>query len=156
MARTIAIIQTLVILVLISLGHVLSKLALSDVPPLTLAWLSVAVGMIALSVYTFVIRGERIPANLGRQVWLYIIAIGLLNFAVGRLALTFSLDRLPATTNIYLVNFIGFITMGMSIFILKEAPTIFQVLGAVIAFIGLRVFLTNSPQPTNWSALFLS
>ena len=146
MTRAVAIFQTLGILILISLGHVLSKLALSDVPPFTLAWLSVAVGMIFLSVYTFGFRRERIPPGLGKQVWLYIIAIGLLNFVIGRITLTLSLDRLPATTNIYLVNFIGFITMGMSIFILKEAPTIFQVLGAVVAFAGLRVFFDEIPS----------
>ena len=98
-------------LVLMSLGHVLTKLALSDVAPLTLVWVSVAIGMVVLSLYTFVIRGERIPKGLGKQVWYYIIAIGLLNFAIGRIFMTLSLDRLPATTNIYLVNFIGFITM---------------------------------------------
>lgn len=146
MSRTVAIIQTLSVLILISLGHVLTKLALSDVPPFTLAWLSVGVGMVALSLYTFGLRRERIPAGLGQQVWFYIAAIGLFNFVVGRITLTLSLERLPATTNIYLVNFIGFITMGMSIFILKESPTIFQVLGAGVAFAGLRVFFNEIPS----------
>ena len=146
MHRTIVILQTLGILILVSLGHVLTKLALSDVPAFTIAWLSIGVGMVVLGGYTFVIRRESIPRNLSRQVWLYIIAIGLLNFAVSRVTWTLSLDRLSATTNIYLVNFVGFVTMGMSIFILKEAPTIFQVLGAVVAFAGLRVFFDELPS----------
>jgi O-acetylserine/cysteine efflux transporter len=53
---------------------------------------------------------------------------------------------MPATTNTYLTNFIGFITMGMSIFILRESPSMYQVLGAVIAFSGLRVFFPEPPQ----------
>lgn len=146
MNRISAIFLTTGALILMSLGHVLTKLALTDVAPLTLAWLSVAVGMVVLSFYTFVIRREKIPHGLGKQVWYYIIAIGFFNFVVGRIFLTLSLDRLPATTNIYLVNFIGFITMGMSIFILKESPTIFQVLGAGVAFIGLRVFFEQIPS----------
>ena len=146
MNRLTAIMQTTGALILMSLGHVLTKLALSDVAPLTLAWLSVAVGMVVLSFYTFVIRREQIPKGLGKEVWYYIIAIGFFNFVIGRIFLTLSLERLPATTNVYLVNFIGFITMGMSIFILKESPTIFQMLGAVVAFLGLRVFFDQIPS----------
>lgn len=146
MTRAIAIVQTLSIMILMSLGHVLTKLALNDVAPLTLAWLSVAVGMLFLSFYTFIVRRESIPPGLGKQVWTYLIVIGILNFVVSRISLTLSLERLPATTNIYLINFIGFITMGMSIFILKEVPTIFQILGAVIAFAGLRVFFEQIPS----------
>jgi drug/metabolite transporter (DMT)-like permease len=143
--RAIAIAQTLTILVLLSLGTVLTKMALSDVAPLTLAWLSVAIGMIVLSVYTFVIRRESIPRGLGRRIWWYIIAIGVCNFAIVRVMTMLSLERLPATTQTYLVNFVGFMTMGMSIFILKESPTIFQFIGAVVALVGLRVFFDEIP-----------
>ena len=128
-----------------SLGTVITKIALDDVAPITFAWLSVAVGMVLLTVYTFVIRGERIPPDLTRQIWTYIIIIGVFNFVIGRITMTLSLERLPATTNTYLVNFIGFITMGMSIFMLKESPTVFQVLGAVVAIIGLRIFFDQPP-----------
>lgn len=146
MARTVAILQTIGILILVSLGHVLTKLALNDVSPFTVAWLSVGIGMVVLGGYTFGIRREKIPRGLSKQVWGYIIAIGILNFAVSRLMLTLSLERLPATTNIYLVNFVGFLTMGLSIFILKESPTIFQIFGAVVAFVGLRVFFEQIPS----------
>ena len=77
MSRAIAIFQTLSILVLMSLGTVLTKLALSDVTPLTLAWLAVVVGMVVLGGYTFIIRRERVPRGLGVRVWAYIIAIGI-------------------------------------------------------------------------------
>lgn len=144
--RVVAIAQTSANIVMMSLGTVLTKQALSaEVTPLAFAWVSVAIGMITMAVYTFGIRREPIPRNLSREVWWYIIAIGLGNFVIGRIFLTLSLERLPATTNTYLTNFIGFITMAMSIFILKESPTIFQVLGAVVALIGLRVFFDEPP-----------
>ncbi|MEM7344917.1 MAG: DMT family transporter [Chloroflexota bacterium] len=146
MTRPKAILQTLGILVLVSLGHVLAKFALTDIAPFTLAWVSVGIGMMALGTYTFVIRREPIPRGLGRQVWIYIILIGILNFAVARIVFTLSLERLTATTNIYLLNFVGFVTMGMSIFILKETPTIFQIIGAGVAFAGLRVFFDELPS----------
>ena len=153
--RIVAIIQTLIILIFMSLGTVLIKLALSDVEPFTFAWLSVAVGMIGLAIYTFVVRQERIPRGLPRNVWLYIIAIGFFNFFLARTTLTLSLDLLDATTNTYLVNFVGFVTMGMSIFILKESPTLFQLLGAVIALLGLRVFFKEIPPPSELRGVFL-
>jgi drug/metabolite transporter (DMT)-like permease len=143
--RLVAIAQTLAILVFMSLGTVITKITLEDVAPITFAWVSVALGMVILSIYTFVIRGERIPKGLSREIWIYIIIIGLFNFVVGRITMTISLERLPATTNTYLVNFIGFITMGMSIFMLKESPTIFQVLGAIVAIVGLRIFFDEPP-----------
>ncbi len=144
--RIIAIAQTLTILIFMSLGTVLIKLALSNVSPWTFVALTLLIGMITLSIYTFVIRGERIPGGMSREVWYYIIAIGICNFVISRITQTFALERLPATTNTYISNFIGFITMGMSIFILKESPTVFQVLGAVVAIIGLRIFFVEIPS----------
>ena len=153
--RITAIIQTLIILIFMSLGTVLIKLALSDVDAFTFAWLSVAVGMIGLAIYTFVVRQERIPAGLPSKVWLYIATIGLLNFLLARTTLTISLDYLEATTNTYLVNFVGFVTMGMSIFILKESPTLYQLLGAAVALIGLRVFFLEIPPPSELRGILL-
>jgi len=153
--RLVAIAQTLTILIFMSLGTVITKITLEDVTPITFAWLSVALGMVILTVYTFVIRGERIPKGLSRQIWTYIIIIGLFNFVVGRITMTISLERLPATTNTYLVNFIGFITMGMSIFMLKESPTIFQVLGALVAIVGLRVFFDEPPTGYEFVGILL-
>jgi probable blue pigment (indigoidine) exporter len=144
--RIIAIIATVTMLLFMSLGTVLMKLALSDVSPFTFIALTILIGMIALSSYTFVIRGERIPRGLNREVWYYIIAIGVCNFVISRITSTFALQRLPATTSTYVGNFIGFITMGMSIFILKESPTVFQVLGAGVAIVGLRIFFEQIPS----------
>ncbi|MCA9994756.1 MAG: DMT family transporter [Anaerolineales bacterium] len=153
--RFLAILQTLTILILMSLGTVLIKLALSDVAPFTFAWMSVAVGMVGLAIYTFGIRQERIPTGLPRNVWMSLITIGFLNFLLARTTFTLSLNLLDATTNTYLVNFVGFVTMGMSIFILKESPTIFQVLGAAVALLGLRVFFLEIPPPSELRGVLL-
>jgi drug/metabolite transporter (DMT)-like permease len=74
-----------------------------------------------------------------------VIQIAFFNFVIGTLGF-FSLQYMPATTNTYLTNFIGFITMGMSMVILKEMPGFFQVFGAVLAFSGLRIFFPELPQ----------
>ncbi|MGL4648723.1 MAG: DMT family transporter, partial [Caldilineaceae bacterium] len=145
--RARAILITVSILVLMSLGTILNKMALSTIAPLTLTWTSILVGMSAMTIYTFGIRRERVP-KMDRRIWLYIVIIGVGNFVVGRIAGTAALSLMPATTNAYLTNFIGFLTMIMSIFILKESPTVFQVLGALIAIFGLRIFFQEIPPPS--------
>jgi drug/metabolite transporter (DMT)-like permease len=146
--RITAIAQTLTMLLASSFVGVLAKLALRDVPPFTFVWLQIAIGGSLLTLYTFQLRGERIPKGLGRQVWASIIWIGVANFTIVRALFMLSLDRLPATTHAYLVNFVGIATMLMSILILQERPSIFQLLGAGLAVCGLRVFFREIPPPS--------
>jgi probable blue pigment (indigoidine) exporter len=145
--RLLAIIEAVTILFTMSLGTVLTKMVLADIAPFTFAWTSIGVGMIVLSVYTFLIRKERIPKKMGKQVWWIIIAIGVCNFAISRLTRPIALQRLPVTTSTYVGNFIGFLTMGMSVFILREYPSIFQLLGAGVAIGGLTVYFKD-PIPS--------
>jgi len=146
--RATAIFQTLAVLVLMSLGTVLMKLSLKNVSPYTFTALSILIGAIVMSVYTFVIRRERVPGGLGRSVWALIIGIGIGNFVISRFANSLVLSVLPATTVAFVGNFVGFVTMALSVFILREKPTIYQLLGAVVAIVGLRVFFVEIP-PTD-------
>ncbi|KAA3646689.1 MAG: DMT family transporter [Chloroflexi bacterium] len=144
--RVVAIISLVLILLSMSFGTILMKMVLFEVKPLTLTWLSVLVGMLTMGIYTFVIRREKIPRGFGSQVWIYILIIGLFNFVISRITRPFALERLPAITTTFLSNFIGLITMGMSIFVLKESPTIFQLLGAVVAVTGLTIYFEQIPS----------
>lgn len=145
-SRKSAILITLLMLVFLSLGQVLTKQTYSNVSPYAFIYLSMLIGMFSLSLYTFVIKREKIQKELmTKQVWRYIIQIGFFNFVTGTLSMV-ALNYMAASTNAYLSNFIGFITMAMSCVILKELPGIWQLLGAVIAFSGLRVFFPVAPQ----------
>ncbi len=145
-SRSTAILITVLILMSMSLGTVLTKMLFSTVSPAAFLYLSMLVGMATMSLYTFVIKKERIPHELmTKKIWSYVLQIAFFNFVTGTLSF-FSLKFLPATTNTYLTNFIGFITMGMSMVILKEMPGFYQVFGAVLAFSGLRVFFPEPPQ----------
>jgi drug/metabolite transporter (DMT)-like permease len=145
-SRGTAIFVTVLILMFMSLGTVLTKMVFSVVSPAAFLYLSMLVGMSSMALYTFVIKKERIPHELmTKKIWAYVLQIAFFNFVTGTLSF-FSLSYLPATTNTYLTNFIGFITMGMSMVILKEMPGFFQVFGAVLAFSGLRVFFPEPPQ----------
>jgi drug/metabolite transporter (DMT)-like permease len=151
--RLVAIVQTSSMIAAASFAGVLVKLALRDVHPFTFVWLQIAIGGVLLSFHTFVIRRERIPRHLGRNVWLYIVLIGVGNFSIVRLMFMLSLERLPATTNVYLINFVGVVTMLMSIFVLRERPSTYQILGTVVALSGLRVFFEEVPAPTELSGV---
>jgi len=145
-SRYLAILVTIIILIGMSFGTIFTKLSFQKISPGIFVYLSLGVALITMVTYTFVIKKEQIPTELmNRKVWSYIIAIGFFNFVTGTLSI-YALDFMPATTNTYLTNFIGFITMGLSILIMKETPSIFQVLGALVAFSGLRVFFPAPPQ----------
>jgi drug/metabolite transporter (DMT)-like permease len=139
-----AILQATVVLILMSFGTVLTKIVLVKVKPFTFAWTSVVVGMVVMLIYTFLIRKDRIPAKLDKKIWIFIIIIGLGNFVINRLIRPFGIEMLPATTSAYVMNFVGFLTMAMSCFILKEIPSIFQVAGAAVAIYGFSVYF-NQP-----------
>lgn len=153
--RPLAIIQAVSILFTMSLGTVLSKIALADVAPFTFAWTSIGVGMITMSLYTFVIRKERIPKKMGTQIWMFIAAIGFCNFAISRLTRPVAIERLPVMTSSYVGNFIGFLTMAMSIFILREYPSVFQLLGAGIAIGGLTIYFKNPLAAAEWVGIIV-
>jgi len=113
--RFTAIFITLVILMGMSLGTILTKVSFEKISPGIFVYLSMGIAMVTMMVYTFVIKKERIPTELmNRKVWFYIIQIGFFNFVTGTLGV-YALNFMPATTNTYLTNFIGFITMGMSV-----------------------------------------
>lgn len=144
--RSTAIVVTLVILLSMSFGTVLTKVTYSTVSPAAFIYLSTIIAIIIMNLYTFVIKRERVQKELmTRQVWSFILQIAFFNFVTGTLSMV-ALDFMPASTNAYLGNFIGFITMALSAIILKELPGIWQLLGAVIAFSGLRVFFPQVPQ----------
>jgi drug/metabolite transporter (DMT)-like permease len=142
--RLSAILEASGMLILISLGTIFTKMVLSDISSFTFAWVMVALGIIFLSIYTFIIRKERIPASLSKEIWLYMIVIGLGNFTITKITRPIMLKNLPVITSTYLGNFVGFVTMFMSIFILKEFPSIFQLLGAGISFYGITIYF-NEP-----------
>ncbi len=154
-SRTVAIFVTVLILLFMSLGTVLTKMVFNVVSPAAFLYLSMLTGMAVMTLYTFVIKKERIPHDLmTKKVWSYVIQIAFFNFVTGTLGF-FSLKYLPATTNTYLTNFIGFITMAMSAVILKEMPGFYQVFGAVLAFSGLRVFFPEPPQGGELVGVFM-
>jgi len=151
--HTIAILQTLTVVLLGSCAGVLAKLSLSQVSPVTFVWLQFLIGGLVLTGYTFFWRKERLPKNLGWRIWVGIVWLGVANFTICRVLFMLALDKIPATTYVYLVNFAGIVTMLMSMYMLREHPSLYQLLGAVIAITGLRIFFQTIPPPSEIQGL---
>ncbi len=153
--RIITILQTLGVCILFALGVVLMKIGLKSVDAMTLAWLPLAIGMLAMTVYTFGIKRQSIPKKLDKKIWIYIVIIGICNFTISRMVKPFALDVMPANTYSYLTQFQGFVTMALSVAILREVPTIWQLVGAAVAFGGLRLFFIQVPSTSEWLGIAL-
>lgn len=145
-ARAVAMIRISLVVLAASLAMVLAKRVLVGVPAFTFVWLQLAIGGALLTVFTFG-RGRRIPAGLGRRVWAYLVCIGVCHFAIVRVLVMLALEKLPATTHAYLINFVGVTTMLLSVVLLRERPSVFQVGGALFALLGLWVFFPDVPPP---------
>lgn len=140
---------------LAALVTVLAKVTLDRVDAFTFNWLQIAVCMVFLTVYTFFWRREAWPKHLTLTQWLYAAAIGFANFTMVRFLFLAGLEALPVTTHAYLVNFVGLITMFLSIVLLGEKPFLIQLFGALIALSGLTVFFEHIPKPEQMSGIIL-
>ena len=147
-SRPAAISQAVGVVASSALMTVLAKLVLRDVPALSYVALQILFGGIFMTWWTFGWRRARVPAGLGRAVWLRIIWIGVANFAIVRVFFILSIDRLPATTHAFLVNLVGVATMVLSVIMLGERPSIVQIAGALLALAGVGVFFRDIPAPT--------
>ncbi len=153
--RSKATIQLVATIFLAALVTVLAKLSLQRVSPFTFNWMQLAVCMVFLSIYTFIWRREVWPGNLNWQQWAYAAAIGFANFTAVRYLFLAGLEYLPVTTHAFLVNFVGLVTMLLSMVMLKERPFLIQFLGAVIALSGITVFFEHIPSPTEITGIVL-
>ncbi|NVJ60390.1 MAG: DMT family transporter [Gammaproteobacteria bacterium] len=132
---------------LAALVTVLAKVTLERVSPFTFNWLQLLTCLVFLTIFTFVVRREPWPTNLTLRQWAYPALIGIANFTIVRYLFLASLEYLPVTTHAYLVNFVGLVTMSISIFVMQEKPFLIQFLGAVIALSGITVFFDEIPAP---------
>lgn len=146
--RFLAIASGLGIIILSQLMGVLAKLALFDVPAFTFVWLQLAIAAVFLSLRTFVFRRDLIPKTLGRRDWAAIIFVGLVNFGMCRLLMMMAIERLPMNTFVFVLSFVSLVTLGLSVLFLGERPSRVQLVGVVIAILGLRLFFQEWPETT--------
>ncbi len=145
--HTKAVLQLLTVVAIAALISVLTKSTLNRVSPFTFTWLQVLIGGFVLFNYQWFRKQHRLSFDFSTKTWFYLIAIGLLNFVFARLFFMLSLQKLPVVTHAYLINLTGILTMILSGILLKEKPSKYQWLGALIAFLGLTVYFREIPVP---------
>lgn len=147
-ARSRAALKLVLTMALVSLVVVLAKDTLNKISFLSFLYLQMMVAVIATSVYSFIISREKFPANISRKEWLLVIAIGILNFSLVKFIFIYALELIPVTTHAYIMNFVGIVTLLLSVMLLKEKPLARQLIGSLIAIFGLWLYFYESPSST--------
>ncbi|WP_196138125.1 DMT family transporter [Aliikangiella sp. G2MR2-5] len=147
-----AVLMLLGTLAAVSLVTVLAKNTLKSVDFLSFVWLQMAFASSFMLIIGLTNKQLGIK-NIDLKVMSIIFAIGILNFAIVRGIFIYALDLLPATTHAYVINFVGIVTMFLSTLILREPPNLIQILGAVLALIGVRLYFWELPDGAELRAL---
>lgn len=134
-------------MIVAQLMGVLAKLVLFEVEAFRFVWLQVFAASLFMAVYTFAFRREGWPKGLSPKEWGAVALVGVVNFGIVRFCMLLSLERLPATTHVFLMSFVSLATMAMSVAFLAERPSRLQVLGALVAIAGVRLFFPDLPPP---------
>ena len=140
-----AIVAALFVIMLFGLSTVLSKLALREMPPLTMAMSTGIVAWVGLSFYLFILRRRSIPRGLDRGTWVRVCAMGVGSFTVSRIFYMLSLQRMEATTSSFLSSFTGVFTLIIGMFVMREFPSVWQVVGTAVSIVGVYIFYPAVP-----------
>jgi len=147
-ARVRAIGLGLFVIAVSQLVGVLAKLALYDVDAFTFVWMQLAVAIAYLMFHTFVVRREAWPRDLGRGEWLGVFFVGAVNFGLCRIFMMMGIERLPMNTFVFVLSFIPLVTLAFSIVFLRERPVLIQLLGLVLAVLGVWLYFPELPAPS--------
>lgn len=139
-----AVIQILVTTILWATTFVVVQIGVSEIGPLTLAGIRFfTAGLMLLPILVY----KKIPVDEIRGNILPLALIGIFSYAVGNGALHFALQFLPATLVSFLTSFISPMVLILGIVWLKEFPTPIQLMGIVIALLGVVLYFYPQQLP---------
>jgi drug/metabolite transporter (DMT)-like permease len=135
-----AVLQALLVTFLWSSSWVFIKVGLVDIPPLPFAGLRYTLAFLCL--LPFAARSQAVKSlrGLSTGMWLRLIALGLLFYAVTQGTQFVSLVYLPAITTSLLLSFTAVAVAGLGIVFLDERPTARQWAGAGLYLLGVMVY----------------
>lgn len=87
--------------------------------------------------------------NLNRKNWIQLIIYGLIFIALTQGSMYIALDLLPAITVSLVLNFTIFIVVILSAILLKEVPSILQIVFIAIGLIGILIYFYPIDVPQN-------
>ena len=142
--------QALFVTVLWSSSWVIIKYGLEEVPPIFFSGLRYMTASILLVVVIFSKQEYRNTViNLNRKNWTQLILYGLIFIAFTQGSMYIALDLLPAITVSLVLNFTIFIVVILSAFLLKEIPSIFQMIFILIGLVGVIIYFYPINIPLN-------
>ncbi len=140
---SLAITEAIIVNLIWSSSFIIVKIIIEDLGPLTISGLRYLIG--ALILLPFMLR-EKEKSPLTKKMWGLLLLLGLSAYAIGNGAMFWSLKYLPATTVSFLMGTLTITTLIVGIFLLKEIPTKFQVIGILITLLGTALFFANGIQ----------
>ena len=140
--RLIAILQAVFVTFLWSTSWVLIKIGLrGDLPPITFAGLRYGLACLCLAPFVLLNRGHReVLGKIHLKVWLQLILLGIVYYTFAQGALFIGLAYLPAVMVNLLLNLTPTLVAVMSLFALKEPPSLMQWVGIALAAIGTSIY----------------
>ncbi|MCC6298352.1 MAG: EamA family transporter [Anaerolineales bacterium] len=135
-----AVFQALFVVFIWATSWIFIKLELKDIPPVTFAGLRYFLAFLFLLTALLFSGAKKEIKQLSKRMWLRLILLGVLLYAVTQGAVFVTLAYLPAVTTNLLWSFsaIGVAALGM--FWLAEKPTWLQWLGIAVAIAGALVY----------------
>ena len=156
--HTIAILQALLVTALWSSSWVLIKFGLADIPALTFAGLRYMLAFLVLLPLAWRRGTFKALSGLPRPIWIKLIVLGVLFYAVTQGAQFVGLALLPAITVNLLLNFTTVIVALMGITWLAEHLTPLQWGGVILSLAGAVVYFVPVviPPDQNWGLVIVA
>ena len=133
-----AILQALLVTFLWSTSWVLIKKSIHDLPPLIFAGLRYALAAIFLIPALW--KNRSAVRQLSKQQWLSLVLLGLVFYTLTQGGQFMTLKYLDAIPFSLILNFSAPVVAVLSIFLLKETPSLLQWGGIVVFLLGVAVY----------------
>ena len=146
-SRVAAILQALFVVFLWATSWVFIKIGLHEIPPVVFAGLRYFLAFLCLSAVLILGGSHRQLAALPRPMWVRLIVLGLLLYAVTQGTAFVVLSYLPAVTVNLLWSFSTVAITLLGIVWLSERPTAIQWSGILLALLGAFVYFSPAAIP---------
>jgi len=143
-ARSIAIAEAVLATFIWASSFVFVKMILPDIGPLLIAGLRYFLAFFVL--LPFILRQKGSLGRIKPKMWEQLALIGISAYAIGNGALFWALRYLQATTVSFMMGVTPVLILFAGIFILKEYPTRWQIVGVVVGLIGGALFFSPGFQ----------
>lgn len=152
----VAALQALLVTFLWSTSWVLVKKGLVDIPPVTFAGLRY--GLAFLCLLPFFLHQHKFASlrKLSKGVWVNLISLGVLYYAITQGAQFVGLTYLPAVTVNILLSFTSIVVALMGILLLRERPVALQGLGIGVSILGALLFFYPITVPSGQVVGFIA